>query len=140
MPPEFGPDDTLSPTEAHAWRIIERRLRIDLPVHRIERRAHLRVDRVLRLAIRCVPGGLLLAFLAWYSPELLVAIGSCVAVAGLVTATVRAAALVRPERLHRAGRSPSPREQRPRSGPRVGAEHGRGYDQRRGKRRRYWHR
>jgi len=101
VPPEFGPDDTLSPNEAHAWRIIERRLRIDLPVRRIERRARLGADRGLRLAGGGLLGGLILALLARYSPELLVAIGVCVAAAGVAVVCGRLVALVRAERAQR---------------------------------------
>lgn len=112
VPPEFGPDDTLSPTEAHAWRILERRLRIDLPVRRIERRARVRTDRVLRLAVGGLLGGLVLTLLARYSPELLVAIGVCVAAAGLAGACVRLVTLARLGRAqppgNRRGRPPRP--------------------------------
>ncbi len=58
---EPGPDETLSPNEAHAWSVIERSLRAQLPLRQIERRARLHGDRTLVMAGSGVLGGLVLA-------------------------------------------------------------------------------
>ncbi len=58
---EPGPDETLSPTEAHTWSVIERSLRQQLPLRQIERRARLRTDRTLLTALSGLLGGLALA-------------------------------------------------------------------------------
>lgn len=89
MPHESGPDETLSPDEAYAWSVIERSLRRDLPLHRIERRARLRADRAILLACIGVLLGLGLAALATASPTALVAFGMTLTGACLGVIVVR---------------------------------------------------
>lgn len=90
MPHESGPDETLSPDEAYAWSVIERSLRRDLPLQRIERRARLRADRTLLLASCGVVFGFVVAALASAAPAALVALGMTTAGASLGIMTVRA--------------------------------------------------
>lgn len=61
MSNEPGPDETLSPSEAHTWSVIERSLRQQLPLRQIERRARLRADRTLLTGLSGLLGGLALA-------------------------------------------------------------------------------
>lgn len=90
MPHESGPDETLSPDEAYAWSVIERSLRRDLPLQRIERRARLRADRSLLLASCGVVLGFVVAALAASAPAALVALGMTTAGASLGIMIVRA--------------------------------------------------
>jgi len=88
---ETGPDDTLSPIEAQAWRIIERSLRRDLPLRRIERRARMRTDRFLQIMGTGLAAGLGLAVAATFSPGLLQALGLTIAVVCVGLAALRSA-------------------------------------------------
>jgi hypothetical protein len=89
VPAEFGPDHTLSPDEAYAWRAIERSLRRDLPLRRIERRARLRSDRTLVLAALVTVTGVLLGAAALTCPPVLVSVAAVLTVAGLFVGVSR---------------------------------------------------
>ena len=86
---EYGPDHTLSPDEAYAWRAIERSLRRDLPLRRIERRARFRSDRTLVLAALVTVTGALLGAAALTCPPVLVSVAAVLTVAGFVVGVSR---------------------------------------------------
>lgn len=100
MPYESGPDETLSPDEAHAWYVIERSLRRDLPLQRMERRARLRADRPIVFAALGGVGGLGLALMAGLFPTALTATGTMVAGACLGIILVRATLCLLSARRH----------------------------------------
>jgi hypothetical protein len=82
VPYESGPDETLTPDEASAWSAIERSLRRDLRLPRIERRTR-RADRATVLAAIGLLVGLGVAIMASVAPVALTALamvlaGSCV--------------------------------------------------------------
>lgn len=87
---EPRPEPALSPDEAHAWRTIERALRDELPVARIERRARLRTDRAVVVGGVAVVVGGTVALLAAFAPVTLTLAGTLVAGLGFGTITCRA--------------------------------------------------
>ena len=104
VPAEFGPDHTLSPDEAYAWRAIERSLRRDLPLRRIERRARFRADRTLVLAGLVAGSGILLGAIALTCPEVLVALATMLTTAGVALGALRLGRMA--IAAHRARRDP----------------------------------
>jgi hypothetical protein len=95
------PEPALSPDEAHSWYAIERSLRSQLPVERIERRAQLRTDRAMWSGLGLAAGGLVLATIALLLPICLVLAGALAAGLGAGTFAARAGmTLVRSRRQH----------------------------------------
>ena len=90
MPYEPGPDETLSPDEAYAWSMIERSLRRELPLQRIERRARLRNDRAIVVAVLGTVTGILLSSAAVLIPAVLAVLAMALAGASLALLVVRA--------------------------------------------------
>lgn len=66
---------TLTPREAHTWYSIERALRSELPVAKIERRAQLRADRSLIAAALAVLVGVVVSAAAAVVPVALLFLG-----------------------------------------------------------------
>ncbi|MFN0027045.1 MAG: hypothetical protein ACKV2O_07665 [Acidimicrobiales bacterium] len=105
MSNEPGPDETLSPNEAHAWSVIERSLRQQLPLRQIERRARLRGDRSLVMGLAGLAAGLALAGAVLLAPQAvmvlaLMAAGGCLGVV-VVRATSQLLATRSPYRRRR---------------------------------------
>jgi hypothetical protein len=100
------PEPALSPDEAHSWHAIERSLRADLPLERIERRARLRTDRALRLGAALTIVGLAVATLALFLPVSLVLAGALAAGLGTGTFVCRVAASLFHSRSRRPSRRP----------------------------------
>ncbi len=68
-------DRTLTPHEAHTWHSIERALRAEIPVAKVERMARLRADRALVVASLAVIGGVVVAAAAAVVPMALLFAG-----------------------------------------------------------------
>jgi hypothetical protein len=99
---EPRPEPALSPDEAHSWHAIERSLRADLPLERIERRARLRTDQALRLGAAVAIVGTVVATLALVLPVSLVLTGALASGLGTGVVVCRvAASLFHGRRLHR---------------------------------------
>ena len=79
MPYESGPDETLTPDEAYAWSAIERSLRRELRLPRIEDRPRRRADRPTVLAVLGLLIGLVVALMASTAPVALTAVGMVLA-------------------------------------------------------------
>ena len=89
VPNEPGPDETLSPDEAYAWSMIERSLRRELPLQRIERRARLRNDRAIVVAAVGAVTGALVFTAAVLIPVVLAVLAMALAGASLAVLVVR---------------------------------------------------
>lgn len=110
VPSESGPERTLSPDELTAWSVIERSLRRDLPMHKIERRARLQADQTIVLAALGLVAGVALALLASSAPLVVAAIGMITAGACVGVILVRGvASLASGAHRHRLGQASSPR-------------------------------
>jgi hypothetical protein len=99
------PEPALSPDEAHTWHAIERSLRSELPLERIERRARLRTDRVLWAGAALAAAGTVIGTLALLAPISLVLVGALAA--GLGTGTLACRAFATIIRSRRQSRRPS---------------------------------
>ena len=99
------PEPALSPDEAHSWHLIERSLRSELPLDRIERRARLRTDRVMWSGAALAGAGLVIGTLALLLPVCLVLAGGLTAGLGTGTLICRATMTLAHSRSRRRRRS-----------------------------------